>query len=99
MDIKPVDLSELAAVILGMTLVIIPVLGATIRFAARPFVEALIQSGLVRRGESPALADTGRLQRRIQDLELEVALLKSKDTVSPPDDVAPGGFVLRQRVS
>lgn len=88
MDIQPVNLPHLAAVILGMTLVIIPVMGATIRFAARPFVEALIQSGLVRRGEQIAGTDNGKLIRRIQELELEVALLKSKDA-----------DVLRQRVS
>lgn len=88
MDIQPVNLPELAGVVLGMTLVIIPVMGATIRFAARPFVEALIQSGLVRRGEQIAGTDNGKLIRRIQELELEVALLKSKDV-----------DVLRQRVS
>jgi hypothetical protein len=77
MDLQPVNLTELTAVILGMTLVIIPVFGVTLRFAARPFVEALIQSGLVGREGSPAAADNGRLMRRIQELELEVALLKS----------------------
>ncbi|MFT3710904.1 MAG: hypothetical protein QM817_25035 [Archangium sp.] len=88
MEIKPIDLPELAGIVLGMTLVIIPVLGATIRFAARPFVEALITSGLVRRGEQIVGTDNGKLIRRIQELELEVALLKSKDV-----------DVLRQRVS
>lgn len=88
MEIQPINLPELCGVILGMTLVIIPVFGATIRFAARPFVEALITSGLVRRGEQITGSDNGKLIRRIQELELEVALLKSKDV-----------DLLRQRVS
>lgn len=41
MQILPIDLTSLVAVILGISIVLIPVIGLTARFALKPMVEAL----------------------------------------------------------
>jgi len=79
MEIQPVNLPELAAVILGMMMVLIPIMGATVRFAARPLVEALMMSGLLekRTGTTESTPELGRLTRRVVELEQELAQLKA----------------------
>jgi hypothetical protein len=79
MEIQPVNLPELAAVILGMMMVLIPIMGATVRFAARPLVEALMMSGLLeKRTATPeSTPELGRLTRRVVELEQELAQLKA----------------------
>ena len=41
MPITPIDLTGLVAVIMGISIVLIPVIGLTARFALKPTVEAL----------------------------------------------------------
>lgn len=41
MQVLPVDLTALAAVVLGISTVLVPVIGLTARFALKPTVEAL----------------------------------------------------------
>jgi len=41
MQILPIDLTALVAVILGISIVLVPVIGLTARFALKPTVEAL----------------------------------------------------------
>lgn len=41
MQILPVDLTAIVAVIMGVSIVLIPVMGLTARFALKPFVESL----------------------------------------------------------
>jgi hypothetical protein len=41
MQILPIDLTSLVAVILGISVVLVPVIGLTARFALKPTVEAL----------------------------------------------------------
>ena len=41
MQVLPIDLTEIIAVILGISIVLIPVIGLTARFALKPTVEAL----------------------------------------------------------
>ena len=41
MQIEPIDITELASVVLGISVVLIPILGLTARFALKPTVEAL----------------------------------------------------------
>jgi hypothetical protein len=41
MQILPIDLTSLVAVILGISIVLVPVIGLTARFALKPTVEAL----------------------------------------------------------
>ncbi|MBW3534131.1 MAG: hypothetical protein KY453_02765 [Gemmatimonadetes bacterium] len=41
MQILPVDLTAIVAVIMGVSVILIPVMGITARFALKPFVESL----------------------------------------------------------
>ena len=41
MEVLPVDIVSLVAVILGISIVLVPVIGLTARFALKPVVEAL----------------------------------------------------------
>ncbi len=41
MQIMPIDLTSIIAVIMGISIVLIPVIGLTARFAFKPIVEAL----------------------------------------------------------
>jgi hypothetical protein len=83
MEIQPVDLTALAAVVLGSMVVLIPIMGATLRFAGRPLIEALLQSGLIGR-QQPSVdqAELARLTRRV--LELEQALAAQKNPPLAP---------------
>jgi len=80
-EFLPVDLTALVASTLAMMVVIIPVLGLTIRFAARPLVDALKAAGLI--GTQPQVgggvpaAELERLARRVLELEQEMARLKA----------------------
>lgn len=77
MEIQPVNLNEIVGVTLGMLVVLIPVLGATIRFAARPLVEALMQAGVIGpRTLAANEAELGRLSRRVLELEQELSRRK-----------------------
>ena len=68
MDTLPIDLTEMVAAIMASLLVLIPVLGLAIRFAARPLVDALVAS----KGEGARPADLQALRTRIDALEHEV---------------------------
>jgi cell division protein FtsB len=68
MDTLPIDLTQLMAAIMASLLVLIPVLGLAIRFAAKPFADALVAS----RGEGARPADLEALRTRIDALEHEV---------------------------
>lgn len=72
-QIQPVDLTEIVAVVMGVSIVLIPVAGLTLRFAIKPVVEAIGRSL-----ESHGLEDTvGVLERRMEILERQ---LESTDT-------------------
>jgi hypothetical protein len=70
MDVEmlPIDLIEVVSVVLGCLIVIIPLLGLLLRFAARPLVDALVAS----RGEGAKPADIDALKIRVEALEHEV---------------------------
>jgi hypothetical protein len=63
---------------MGSLLVLIPVLGLAVRFAAKPLVDALVAS----RGEGARPNDLAALQTRIEALELEVRDLTGR-TAAP----------------
>ena len=72
MDILPVDLTSLVAVIMGTSIVLIPVAGLTARFALKPLVESLS-----RVWEHKGLEDTVAVsERRIAFLEQQVESLE-----------------------
>ncbi len=71
MQILPVDLTGLIATILGISIVLIPVIGLTIRFALQPTVEAL-----GRLFENRGLEDSvGILERRLELQERQIESL------------------------
>ena len=79
MDILPIDIVALVSVILGISIVLVPVIGLTARFALKPVVEAL-----ARVFESRSVDETVRiLERRLelQEQQLE-ALQASVDKLS-----------------
>jgi hypothetical protein len=70
MDVLPVDIVALVSVILGISVVLVPVIGLTARFALKPVVEAL-----ARVFESRSVDETVRiLERRV---ELQEQLIES----------------------
>jgi hypothetical protein len=71
MQLLPIDLTSLVAVILGISIVLVPVIGLTARYALSPTVQAL-----ARLFESKSTEDTVRiLERRLELQEQEIALL------------------------
>jgi len=73
MQILPVDLTALVSVILGISVVLIPVIGLTARFALKPVVEAL--AGVM---ENRMLDETLRiLERRVELQEQQIDSLQT----------------------
>lgn len=71
MQVLPVDLTALLAVFMGISIVLIPVIGITARFALKPTVEAL-----ARLFEHKGLEDTvGIMERRMALLESQMESL------------------------
>lgn len=65
MQILPIDLNGLVAVILGISVVLIPVIGLTARYALKPFVETLAR-----------FFDNRELGETVQILERRMGLLE-----------------------
>lgn len=73
MQILPVDLTALVGTILGISIVLVPVMGLTARFALKPVVEALGKTF-----EHRALDETVRiLERRVELQEQQIDMLQS----------------------
>ncbi len=73
MQVLPVDLVALVSVILGISVVLVPVIGLTARFALKPVVEAL---GRV--FESRSTDETVRiLERRVELQEQQIEAMQA----------------------
>ena len=71
MQILPIDITSLVAVILGISVVLVPVIGLTARYALSPAVQALAKAF-----ETKGMEETVRiLERRMELQEQEIALL------------------------
>ena len=83
MEVQPVDLVALIGTILGISIVLVPVIGLTARFAFKPVVEAL-----ARVFESRSADETVRiLERRVELQEQQIeALQASVDKLSEAQD-------------
>lgn len=68
MEFRPIDLTELLGVVLGTSIVLVPVLGLTMRFAFKPLVEALGRAWMARDGGDRTVA----LEKRIASLERQL---------------------------
>lgn len=74
MQILPVDLVALVSAILGISIVLVPVIGVTARFALKPTAEALS-----RFFDHQGLTDTVRvLERRLDFQEHQIDTLESQ---------------------
>jgi hypothetical protein len=67
MEVMPIDLTSIISVIMGISIVLIPVIGLTARFALKPTVEALAR----------IFEGRGR-DETVQMLERRVALLEQQ---------------------
>jgi len=91
-EFLPVDMTQLVAVVLGCMIPLIFVLGITMRFAAKPLVEAL---GKLRENGAPA-KELEVLSRRVLELEQEVLRLRSGQCASGPA-LEPGSALRLRR--
>jgi len=91
-EFLPVDMTQLVAVVLGCMIPLIFVLGITMRFAAKPLVEAL---GKLRENGAPA-KELEVLSRRVLELEQEVLRLRSGQGASSPA-LEPGSALRLRR--
>lgn len=67
MQVEPVDLAELVAIIMGVSVVLVPILGLTARFALKPTVEALSK-----------FFDTKGTEETVRILERRVSLMEQQ---------------------
>jgi hypothetical protein len=67
MPIAPIDITSLIAVFMGISIVLVPVIGITARFALKPTVEAFSQ-----------LFDKKGLDQTVAILERRMALMESQ---------------------
>lgn len=73
MQIQPVDLTEIVAIIMGISIVLVPIMGLTARFALKPTVETLS-----RFFESKSTDETVRiLERRVSLMEQQLESMES----------------------
>ena len=91
-EFLPVDVTQLVAVALGCMIPLIFVLGITMRFAAKPLVEAL---GKLRENGAPA-KELEVLSRRVLELEQEVLRLRAGQGSSAPS-LEPGSALRLRR--
>ncbi|HEY3586670.1 MAG TPA: hypothetical protein VGK85_05950 [Myxococcaceae bacterium] len=92
MQVLPVDVTELVKITLAMLIPLIAVLGFTVRFAAKPLVDAL--GRLRENGASTREIET--LSRRVLELEQEVLHLRSEQSASSPA-LEPGSALRLRR--
>ncbi len=71
MQVLPIDLTSLVAVILGTSIVLVPVIGVTARFALAPMVEALARLFVTKDTEETVRI----LERRLELQEQEITHL------------------------
>jgi hypothetical protein len=91
-EFLPVDMTQLVAVVLGCMIPLIFVVGITMRFAAKPLVEAL---GKLRENGAPA-RDLEVLGRRVLELEQEVLRLRASQGSGTPS-LEPGSALRLRR--
>ena len=92
-EFLPVDVTQLVAVALGCLIPLIFVLGITMRFAAKPLVEAL---GKLRENGAPA-REVEMLSRRVLELEQEVLRLRGGSVNTDPPALEPGSALRLRR--
>jgi hypothetical protein len=72
MNVLPIDLTAIIAIVMGMLVVLIPVAGLTARFALKPIVEAIAR---MREGQT-GQQELSLLQQRVALLEQQVQIME-----------------------
>jgi len=85
MEVTPIDLVELAAVIMGISVVLVPVIGLTARYALKPIVSVISRSIESRSTEESVQVVERRLELLEQQLEDVQGSLKRLVEVSEFD--------------
>lgn len=91
MEIQPINVPELVGTMMALLIALIPVMGATVRFAAKPLIDALQQSGALGSRSGSNEVELARLSRRVLELEQELARRKSVEFSLPPERVGARG--------
>ncbi|MEK9502075.1 hypothetical protein [Gaopeijia maritima] len=95
MEVLPIDLTEIVATIMGISIVLIPIAGLTARFALKPLVESLTRVNEVR-GVEETVAITERrvalLEQQLEQMDHTVRRLEEThdfDRALGSGDAAP----------
>lgn len=95
MEVLPIDLTEIVSIVLGLSVVLIPIAGLTARFALKPLVESLTQVNEVR-GVEETVAITERrvalLEQQLEQMDQTVRRLREThdfDRALESGDAAP----------
>ncbi|HVP63037.1 MAG TPA: hypothetical protein VMT11_20945 [Myxococcaceae bacterium] len=91
-EFQPVDVTQLVAAAMGLMIPLVAVVGFTVRFAAKPLVEAL---GRLRDNGAPA-RELEVLSRRVLELEQEVLRLRAAQGSNAPA-LEPGSALRLRR--
>ncbi len=76
MQVLPIDLTEIVAIVLGMSVVLIPIAGLTARFVLKPLVESLAKVNEVRGIEETVAITERRVALLEQQLESMATTLR-----------------------
>src|SRR5688500_6327566 len=76
MEFAPIDLTQVAAVVMGISIILVPVIGFTARFALKPLVEALAAA----RGRVVSEQELRLLEERLALLERQIAQPRALST-------------------
>jgi hypothetical protein len=74
MDVMPIDLSEIVAIVMGSLMVLIPVGGLTLRFALKPLIDSL--GGMAEGRQTDRILEMS--ERRIALLEQQLESLEGE---------------------
>ena len=94
--IQPIDLTALLAVFMGVSVVLVPVIGITARFALKPTVEALSRF-FEKRGSDEAISILERrmalIEQQVESIDTNVQKLVEtaefdRELVAPPQSTA-----------
>ncbi|MGZ3444140.1 MAG: hypothetical protein ACXWK8_07405 [Myxococcaceae bacterium] len=91
-EFLPVDVTQLVAAALALMIPLVAVVGFTVRFAAKPLVEAL---GKLRENGAPA-RELEVMSRRVLELEQEVLRLRAGQGSTTPS-LEPGSALRLRR--
>lgn len=80
MTFQPIDLPELLGVLMGTSIVLVPILGLTARFAFKPLVQSLVAL----RSPPESAQRIAELERRLAQLEQQARFELPSAVVAPP---------------